>query len=233
MPDPTGRTLTGAAGASRAGRCQPAPGRGSGHAPALGRRGPGARLHNAGRPSPLRSTRPGRLIAARRTGPAGGLAGLGATPDRSERGLPASVRVGHGTADGAGSTRGRPCPPPIATRSARPDASSWTRSSATSTRQARPARGGSTTRSSSPPELGDRLARHGVPLADGGVDVRLCATTVPGRAERVTRRRGIDAVRVGQLYDTSTGLLDRLLLAFVVAHAAASASSSPTTPTVS
>ena len=36
----------------------------------------------------------------------------------------------------------------------------------------------------------------------------------------VARRRGVEAARVGQLYDTSTGLLDRLLLAFVAAHAA-------------
>jgi hypothetical protein len=34
----------------------------------------------------------------------------------------------------------------------------------------------------------------------------------------VARRRGVDAARVGELYDTSTGLLDRLLLAFVAAH---------------
>jgi hypothetical protein len=38
----------------------------------------------------------------------------------------------------------------------------------------------------------------------------------------VARRRGVEAARVGQLYDTSTGLLDRLLLAFVAAHAAVS-----------
>ena len=34
----------------------------------------------------------------------------------------------------------------------------------------------------------------------------------------MTRRRGVDGSRVGELYDTSTGLLDRLLLAFVAAH---------------
>ena len=36
------------------------------------------------------------------------------------------------------------------------------------------------------------------------------------------RRRGVDAARIGQLYDVSTSLLDRLLLAFVAAHAAVS-----------
>ena len=82
-------------------------------------------------------------------------------------------------------------------------------------------------------ELADRLARHGVPLADA-VSMFVSARR-PFLAELsvMTRRRGIDAVRVGQLYDTSTGLLDRLLLAFVAAHAAASESSSPTTPTAS
>ena len=34
----------------------------------------------------------------------------------------------------------------------------------------------------------------------------------------MARRRGVDGARVGELYDTSTGLLDRLLLAFVAAH---------------
>ena len=34
----------------------------------------------------------------------------------------------------------------------------------------------------------------------------------------VARRRGVEGARVGELYDTSTGLLDRLLLAFVAAH---------------
>ena len=38
----------------------------------------------------------------------------------------------------------------------------------------------------------------------------------------VARRRGVDGARIGELYDASTGLLDRLLLAFVAAHAAAS-----------
>ena len=32
----------------------------------------------------------------------------------------------------------------------------------------------------------------------------------------------MDAARIGQLYDASTSLLDRLLLAFVAAHAAVS-----------
>ncbi len=34
----------------------------------------------------------------------------------------------------------------------------------------------------------------------------------------VARRQGVEGARIGELYDTSTGLLDRLLLAFVAAH---------------
>jgi hypothetical protein len=34
----------------------------------------------------------------------------------------------------------------------------------------------------------------------------------------VARRRGVEGARIGELYDTSTGLLDRLLIAFVAAH---------------
>jgi hypothetical protein len=66
--------------------------------------------------------------------------------------------------------------------------------------------------------LGERLAIHGVPLADG-VSMFVSARR-PFLAELsiVARRRGVDGSRVGELYDTSTGLLDKLLLAFVAAH---------------
>jgi len=39
----------------------------------------------------------------------------------------------------------------------------------------------------------------------------------------MARRRDVEGARVGRLYDTSTGLLDRLLLAFIAAHEAATA----------
>ena len=66
--------------------------------------------------------------------------------------------------------------------------------------------------------LGERLAIHGVPLADG-VSMFVSARR-PFLAELsvVARRRGVEGSRIGEAYDTSVGLLDRLLLAFVAAH---------------
>jgi excisionase family DNA binding protein len=66
--------------------------------------------------------------------------------------------------------------------------------------------------------LGERLALYGVSLADG-VSMFVSARR-PFLAELgvVARRRGVDAARVGDLFDTSTWLLDRLLLAFVAGH---------------
>ncbi len=68
-------------------------------------------------------------------------------------------------------------------------------------------------------EMGGRVAQLGVSLEDGVsmfVDARR-----PFFAELsvMARRRGVDAARIGQLYETSSRLLDRLLLAFVAAYA--------------
>jgi hypothetical protein len=160
-----------------------------------------------------------RLIATRRTGPAGGLAGLGATPDR----LSAAYRRRYGTNHG-----GTPDP-----RTTVPEEERETfrelglrlvdalvrhldESGARRTAAEREALAVAT-------ELGERVALYGVPLADG-VSMFVAARR-PFLAELsvVARRRGVDAARVGDLYDTSTGLLDRLLLAFVTAHDAVSA----------
>jgi excisionase family DNA binding protein len=67
--------------------------------------------------------------------------------------------------------------------------------------------------------LGDRVRAHGIPL-EAGVSMFIAARQ-PFLAElRLSARRaGVNAVAIGQLYDASTGLLDRLLLAFVAAHA--------------
>lgn len=69
--------------------------------------------------------------------------------------------------------------------------------------------------------MGDRLSRLGVPLEDG-VSMFVAARR-PFIAELaiLARRRNVDAVRVGLLFEASSGLLDRLLLAFVAAHAGA------------
>ncbi len=68
--------------------------------------------------------------------------------------------------------------------------------------------------------LGERLARYSVPLSDGVT--MFVAARRPFLAELsvVARRRGVDAARVGDLFDASTWLLDRLLLAFVAGHEA-------------
>ena len=67
--------------------------------------------------------------------------------------------------------------------------------------------------------LGERVRRQGIPLG-AGVSMFVAARR-PFLAELrlVARRSGVNAVAVGQLYDASTGLLDRLLLVFVEAHA--------------
>ena len=71
--------------------------------------------------------------------------------------------------------------------------------------------------------LGERVRDHGIPL-EAGVTMFVAARR-PFLAELrlVARRSGVNATAVGQLYDVSTGLLDRLLLVFVDAHAAAGA----------
>ena len=74
--------------------------------------------------------------------------------------------------------------------------------------------------------LGERVRDHGIPL-EAGVTMFVAARR-PFLAELrlVARRSGVNAVAVGHLYDVSTGLLDRLLLVFVDAHAAADATTS-------
>ncbi len=66
--------------------------------------------------------------------------------------------------------------------------------------------------------IGERLGLYGVPLADA-VSMFVSARR-PFLAELsvMARRRGVDAVRIGEMFDASTWLLDRLLLAFVAGH---------------
>ena len=71
-------------------------------------------------------------------------------------------------------------------------------------------------------ELGERLADHGVPMSDAVSMFVAARRPFLSELSVAARRRGVDAARIGQLYDVSTSLLDRLLLAFVAAHAAVS-----------
>lgn len=70
--------------------------------------------------------------------------------------------------------------------------------------------------------LGERLAHYGVPLPDGVSMFVSARRPFLEELSVVARRRGVEASRVGDLYDAATWLLDRLLLAFVAGHDAAS-----------
>lgn len=67
--------------------------------------------------------------------------------------------------------------------------------------------------------MGDRIARLGVPLEDGVSMFVEARSPFFAELSLMARRRGVDPARIGQLYVASSGLLDRLLLAFVGAHA--------------
>lgn len=155
-----------------------------------------------------------RLIAARRTGPTGGLAGLGATPDR----LSAAYRRRYGEHH-----TGFPNPmttvPASERESYREIGRGLVDALVRHLDELGPGRAlAERDAMDHSARLGERLAVHGVPLADG-VSMFVSARR-PFLAELsvVARRRGVDAARIGELYDASTGLLDRLLLAFVAAH---------------
>jgi excisionase family DNA binding protein len=161
-----------------------------------------------------------RLIAARRTGPAGGLAGLGATQDR----LSAAYRRRYGAVHGdALDPRARV---PASDREVFRDGGrrlveALVRYLDETGRERAQAERDAVDLTA---DLAERLAHHGVPLGDA-VSLFVAARR-PFLAELsvMARRRDVEGARVGRLYDTSTGLLDRLLLAFVAAHEAAAAS---------
>ncbi len=155
-----------------------------------------------------------RLIAARRTGPDHGLASLGSNVER----LSAAYRRRYSEHHGSG--------PDPRTRVPAADRDSFRelgrqlvdalvrhldetgQARATAEREAIDLAA----------HIGERLGLYGVPLADA-VSMFVSARR-PFLAELsvVARRRGVDAVRIGEMFDASTWLLDRLLLAFVASH---------------
>ena len=158
-----------------------------------------------------------RLVAARRTGAAGRPRGPRRHARPPQRRLPPPLRRAHGRGSDIRSIvpeaqrervpRVRPQP----RRGAR-------RATSTAIRATAPARrrgGGARARG----VLGERAPRPRRPAGDA-VSMFIAARQ-PFLAELRSSRAGagVDARRVGQLYDASTGLLDRLLLAFVAAHA--------------
>jgi excisionase family DNA binding protein len=66
--------------------------------------------------------------------------------------------------------------------------------------------------------IGERLALYGVPLSEGVTMFVSARRPFLAELSVVARRRGVDASKVGDLFDASTWLLDRLLLAFVAGH---------------
>lgn len=158
-----------------------------------------------------------RLIAARRTGPAGGLASLGASQDR----LSAAYRRRYGEHHG-GTLDPRTTVPASERESYREVGRSLVDALVRHLDETGPRRALAEREAVDlAAHLGERLAVHGVPLADG-VSMFVSARR-PFLAELnvVARRRGVAGARVSELYHTSTGLLDRLLLAFVAAHESA------------
>lgn len=160
-----------------------------------------------------------RLIDARRTGPTGSLAALGATPDR----LSAAYRRRYGEPHGLGPDA-RDTIPTEERESFRDAGTRLVDAMVRHIDQAGPGRAlAERDALDLAAYLGERLAVNDVPLADS-VSMFIAARR-PFLAELslVARRRAVDAARVGELYDTATGLLDRLLLAFVAAHEMAAA----------
>jgi excisionase family DNA binding protein len=155
-----------------------------------------------------------RLMTTRHTGPAGALAGVGVSPDR----LSAAYRRRYGARRPAG-----PDPRatvPEATHDAfrtlgrqlvqalvrHVDAAGSER--AVAEREALALAG----------ELGQHAAEADLPLADGVAMVVAARRPLLAELRAMARRPGIDAAAVADLYDAAIGLLDRILLAFVVAH---------------
>ncbi len=154
-------------------------------------------------------------MAARRTGPDGGLAEPG------RRTLTASARpIGAGTASSTVTARTRAPRVPASDRDSFRDTGRHLVDALVrhldETGQARALAERDAIDLAA--HLGERLALHGVPLADA-VSMFVSARR-PFLAELgvVARRRGVDGARVGDLFDSSTWLLDRLLLAFVAGH---------------
>ncbi len=156
-----------------------------------------------------------RLVAARRTGAAGALGGVGDTTDR----LNAAYRRRYGELHAGGPNLRELVP--LADRDAVRETGRRLVDALV-----RYLDGTGAARARAEAEaidlaalLGDRMRRYGVPL-EASVSMFVAARR-PFLAELrlVARRSGVTALAIGQLYDASTTLLDQLLLAFVTAHA--------------
>lgn len=157
-----------------------------------------------------------RLVAQRRTGPANGLAGLGASPDRLSAAYRRRYGNGHGLAPDP-----RTYVPDDERETFRQFGRRLVDALVRHLDEAGPARAAAERDAIElAAELGERLALGGVPLNDAVTMFIAARRPFLAELSLVARRSGVEAARVGQLYDTSTSLLDRLLLSFVAAHAA-------------
>ncbi|MEO5964602.1 MAG: helix-turn-helix domain-containing protein [Candidatus Limnocylindrales bacterium] len=168
-----------------------------------------------------------RLVSQRRTGPTNGLAGLGATPDR----LSAAYRRRYGAQHGTG-----PDPRasvPLAEREGfRESGRRLVDALVRHLDETGPGRAiAERDAVELSAHLGERLAMNGVPLGDAVAMFVSARRPFLAELSVVARRRGVEAARVGAMYDTSTGLLDRLLLAFVAAHGETTTGAATTTGT--
>ena len=158
-----------------------------------------------------------RLVAERRAGPGGALAGLGPTQDR----LSAAYRRRYDRPVGA-MPDPRASIPPDDRQAFRDSGHRLVDALVRRLDEAGPL-GDAAERAAmaEAADLGDRLARHGVALPDAVTMFVSARQPFLAELRAMARRRGVDAARVNHLYDIATGLLDRLLLAFVEAHSAA------------
>jgi excisionase family DNA binding protein len=153
-----------------------------------------------------------RLIAERRTGPAGTLAGLGASPD----GLSAGYRRRYASTSGPDP---RESVPVGAREPFRELGRSLVAALARSVDESGTARAAAEREALDlAAELGAHTAAAGVRLADGVTMFIAARRPLLAELRSVAGRQGVEARRVADLYDAATGLLDRLLLAFVDAH---------------
>lgn len=153
-----------------------------------------------------------RLIAERPAGPAGTLAGVGATPDRLSSGY--RRRYGTGAGPDPRATVPEAAREPFRELGSRLVEAVVRSVDTTGTEQAAAEREALGLAA----ELGTRTAAAGVPLADAVATFIAARRPLLAELRVIAGRTGVEARRIADLYDAATGLLDRLLLAFVAAH---------------
>ncbi len=155
-----------------------------------------------------------RLIVTRPAGPAGTLAGVGASPDR----LSAAYRRRYGSRRATGPDP-RSTVPEAAHEAFRTLGRQLVEALVRHVDTTGPERAAAEREALTlAGELGERAAEARVPLADGVAMVVASRRPLLAELRAMARRPGLDPAAVADLYDTATGLLDRILLAFVEAH---------------